>query len=59
MDVLTLAAGFENRGIEVESTATVPEALELAVSQAQGTGLICIAGSLFVAGDAIAYFTTD
>ena len=59
MDVLTLAAGFGNRGLEVESTATVPEALELAVSQAQGTGLICIAGSLFVAGDAIAYFTTD
>ncbi len=59
MDVLTLAAGFGNRGIEVKSTTTVSEALELAVSQAQGTGLICIAGSLFVAGDAIAYFTTD
>jgi dihydrofolate synthase/folylpolyglutamate synthase len=59
MDVLTLAVGFENCGIEVESANTIAEALELAVSRTQGNGLICVTGSLFVVGDAIAHFTAD
>jgi dihydrofolate synthase/folylpolyglutamate synthase len=58
-EISQLASEFENMGIEVESAADVAKAIELARQQALNNALICITGSLFVAGDAIAYLTVD
>ena len=57
MEVPLLKEEFNTCGIEVESAEDVSKAVELAVRQAQNESLICITGSLFVAGDAIAYLS--
>ncbi|HAS05104.1 MAG TPA: bifunctional folylpolyglutamate synthase/dihydrofolate synthase [Dehalococcoidia bacterium] len=59
MEISRLASEFENMGIEVKSAADVAKAIELAKRQALNKALICISGSLFIAGDAIAYLTVD
>ncbi len=59
MEIPQLAAEFRKRGIGVKTAEDVAKALELAGSQALSTGLICVTGSLFVAGDAIAYLAAD
>jgi len=53
----TLAAEFSKRGIEPETGETVSEAISRALSLADKTDIICIAGSLFVAGEALDYFS--
>jgi dihydrofolate synthase/folylpolyglutamate synthase len=59
MEVPLLKAEFNNCGIEVDSAGDVGKAIELARRQALNESLICITGSLFVAGDAIAYLSAD
>jgi dihydrofolate synthase/folylpolyglutamate synthase len=53
----TLVTEFSKRGIEPETRETVSKAISLALSLADRTELICIAGSLFVAGEALDYFS--
>ncbi len=55
MEIPLLEDEFKNCGIEVQSADDVAKAIELAKRQALNNALICITGSLFVAGDAIAY----
>ena len=52
-----LVTEFNKRGIEPESRETVSEAISRALSMADKTDLICITGSLFVAGEALNYFS--
>jgi dihydrofolate synthase/folylpolyglutamate synthase len=53
----TLAAEFSKRAIEPEIRETVAEAISRAVSLADRTDIICVTGSLFVAGEALDYFS--
>ena len=53
----TLAAEFSKRGIEPETRETVSEAISRALSLADKTDIICVTGSLFVAGEALDYFS--
>jgi dihydrofolate synthase/folylpolyglutamate synthase len=53
----TLAAEFAKRGIEPETTGTVPEAISRALSMASRTDVICVTGSLFVVAEALDYFS--
>jgi dihydrofolate synthase/folylpolyglutamate synthase len=53
----TLVAEFSKRGIKPETRETVSEAISRALSLADKTELICIAGSLFIAGEALDYFS--
>jgi len=53
----TLAAEFNKRGIEPEIRETVAEAISRALSLADRTDIICVIGSLFVAGEALDYFS--
>ena len=41
---------------EVEVAPTVPEAIERALSVSGGRGVICVTGSIFIAGEATEYF---
>ncbi|MDD4873825.1 MAG: bifunctional folylpolyglutamate synthase/dihydrofolate synthase [Dehalococcoidales bacterium] len=58
-EVSLLVSEFKNSGIEVRTSESVAKALELAISQALNTDLICITGSLFVVGDAIDYLAVN
>jgi dihydrofolate synthase/folylpolyglutamate synthase len=53
----TLVAEFSKRGIKPETRETVSEAISRALSLADKTELICIAGSLFIAGETLDYFS--
>jgi len=55
----TLASEFSNRGIEAETSDSIPQALELASSKAGLNDLICVTGSLFVVAEALDYFSTS
>jgi len=48
-----LKAEFRRHGVEAQAVEAVSEALSLALAQAGAGDLICIAGSLFVVGEAI------
>jgi dihydrofolate synthase/folylpolyglutamate synthase len=53
----TLAAEFSKRGIEPEIRETTSEAISRALSLADSTDIICVTGSLFVAAEALDYFS--
>jgi dihydrofolate synthase/folylpolyglutamate synthase len=53
----SLVAEFSKRGIEPETGETVSEAISRALSLADKTDIICVTGSLFVAGEALGYFS--
>jgi len=53
----TLAAEFTERGINIETSETVTEAISRALSLADRTDIICVTGSLFVVAEALAYFS--
>jgi dihydrofolate synthase/folylpolyglutamate synthase len=53
----TLAAEFTKRGINIETSETVNEAISRALSLADKTDIICVTGSLFVVAEALAYFS--
>ena len=53
----TLAAEFGKRDIEPEIRETVAEAISRALYLADKTDIICVTGSLFVAGEALDYFS--
>lgn len=55
----TLAAEFRKRGIQAETSETVPEALSRALSEEDRTDLICVTGSLFVVGETLDYFSAS
>jgi dihydrofolate synthase/folylpolyglutamate synthase len=55
----TLAAEFRKRGIQTETSETVPEALSRAISEAHTTDLVCVTGSLFVVGETLDYFSAS
>lgn len=48
-----LIAAFRQYGVEVQAIEAVSEALSLALSMAGARDLVCVAGSLFVVGEAI------
>ena len=48
-----IIAEFTKYGVETEVTDDVPGALTLALKKAGNSGFVCIAGSLFVVGEAI------
>ncbi len=50
-----VAAAFSNRGMPTSVTETVPQAVEIALAQAEPDDLVCVLGSLFVAAEARAY----
>ena len=53
MSLPLLKAEFRRHGVEAQAVEAVSEALSLALAQAGARDLICIAGSLFVVGEAI------
>jgi dihydrofolate synthase/folylpolyglutamate synthase len=53
----TLAVEFSKRGIEPEIRETTSEAISRALSLADSTDIICVIGSLFVAAEALDYFS--
>src|SRR4030042_1707284 len=55
--VPTLVAEFTKRGINPEIRNNVTEAISRALSLADGTDIVCIAGSLFIAAEALDYFS--
>ncbi|UCE97534.1 MAG: bifunctional folylpolyglutamate synthase/dihydrofolate synthase [Dehalococcoidia bacterium] len=55
----SIAAEFGKYGFEANVTDSVPEAISLALSEAGERDIICITGSLFVAGEAIEYLSAD
>jgi dihydrofolate synthase/folylpolyglutamate synthase len=55
MEASLLKEEFLKQGREVQEAENVAKAIELAVRQALKNSLICITGSLFVAGDALCY----
>ncbi len=54
MAVAPITAEFAKYGVEVPIAGDVPTALRLALSLAGEKGMVCVAGSLFVVGEAIA-----
>ncbi len=58
MEIPTLKEEFLKQGREVKTVDGVGKAIELARRQALYNSLICITGSLFVAGDALSYLNT-
>jgi len=48
-----LQAEFTRYGVETQVAEAVPEALSKALALAESRDLICVAGSLFVVGEAI------
>jgi len=55
MSPSSIAAEFDRYGLEASVTDSVPEAISLAFSEAGERDIICIIGSLFVAGEAVEY----
>ncbi|MFO7711760.1 MAG: folylpolyglutamate synthase/dihydrofolate synthase family protein [Dehalococcoidia bacterium] len=55
----TLASEFSKRGIEAETSESIPQALSLASSKVGKADLICVTGSLFVVAEALDYFSTS
>jgi dihydrofolate synthase/folylpolyglutamate synthase len=55
----TIEAEFVKRGIKPEISETVAQALYQTLSLAGARDLICVAGSLFVVAEALAYFSKD
>ncbi len=55
MEISILEEEINRLGLEVKSAEDVVKAIELAKQQALNRGLICITGSLFVAGEAVGY----
>ncbi len=55
----TLVSEFGKRGIEAETSDSIPQALELALSKAGLNDLVCVTGSLFVVAEALDYFSTS
>jgi len=53
----TLVAEFSKRGINIETSETVTEAISRALSLADRTDIICVTGSLFVVAEALDYFS--
>jgi len=53
MGLEQLIAAFRRYGVEVQAIEAVSEALSLALSMAGARDLVCVAGSLFVVGEAI------
>ena len=53
MAPVPIVAEFARHGVKTQVVETVPEALSLALSLAGNRDLICVAGSLFVVGEAI------
>ena len=53
----TLTAEFAKHGAATETKGTVPEAISRALSLADKTNVICVAGSLFVVAEALGYFS--
>ncbi len=51
----SIAAEFGRYGIEASVTNSIPEAISLAFSKVGERDIICIIGSLFVAGEAVKY----
>ena len=51
MDPERIAEAFRGAGASVEDVDTVPAALELALAATDESGVICLAGSLFVAAE--------
>jgi dihydrofolate synthase/folylpolyglutamate synthase len=58
MEVSLLQEEFLKQGRKVQEAGDVGKAIELARRQAPNNALICITGSLFVAGDAIDFLTS-
>lgn len=56
MEPARVADAFARAGVNVEEAKTVPEAIERALAASGGRGLICLAGSLFVAAEGREYF---
>ena len=54
MAVAPIVAEFAKYGVEAQLAEDVPAALRLALGMAGEKGLVCVAGSLFVVGEAIA-----
>ncbi|MEN8615380.1 folylpolyglutamate synthase/dihydrofolate synthase family protein [Dehalogenimonas sp. THU2] len=54
MDTKQVGRSFEMRGMAVNYTSSVAEALALGVKLAGSDGLVCVTGSLFVVGEALA-----
>jgi dihydrofolate synthase/folylpolyglutamate synthase len=52
-----LAAECTKRGINIETSETVAEAISRALSLADRTDIICVTGSLFVVAEALDYFS--
>jgi dihydrofolate synthase/folylpolyglutamate synthase len=52
-----LAAEFSKRGINIEISETVSEAISRALSLADRADIICVTGSLFVVAEALDYFS--
>jgi dihydrofolate synthase / folylpolyglutamate synthase len=51
-----VAAEFARYGVAVKTSGSVSEAIKMALASAASGDLICITGSLFVVGEAIAHF---
>jgi dihydrofolate synthase/folylpolyglutamate synthase len=58
MDVAQLGRAFEARGMRVNYTSTVAEAIVLAVKMADPAGLVCVTGSLFAVGETLELWQT-
>lgn len=56
MPAATVAAAFARAGVPVEDGGTVSAAIERALAASGGSGLICLAGSLFVAAEGREHF---
>jgi len=54
MAVAPIVAEFAKYGVEAQLAGDVPTALRLALGMAGEKGLVCVAGSLFVVGEAMA-----
>ena len=56
MEPARVAEAFARAGVNVEDSENVSEAIERALAASIGGGLICLAGSLFVAAEGREYF---
>jgi hypothetical protein len=58
MDRERIAAAFTARGIEVELWTSIADAIDAAIATTHRSGVICLAGSLFVAAEASEHMHT-
>lgn len=56
MDPGLISAAFGSLGVSAEDVDTIPAAIERAMADSEGTGVICLTGSLFVATAGREYF---